>query len=107
MSDLPPPPPPGNSGDGYQQQGYGYGYGPQAQKTNGLAIASLVCGIVGLLLFGIILGPLAFIFGLVAMNQINKSGGAQKGKGLAIAGVVFGAIALVGAIIFASIILGE
>ena len=60
MSDLPPPPP-GDSGDGYQQQGYGYGYGPQAQKTNGLAIA----------------------------------------------GVVLGAIALVGAIIFASIILGE
>ena len=95
MSDLPPPPP-DPEGQPTQPYGYGYGYGPGPQKTNGLAIAALVCGLVGLLFFPPILGPLALIFGLVALNQINKSGGTQKGKGMAIAGVVLGPIAIIG-----------
>lgn len=107
MSDLPPPPPPGDPGYGYQQQGYGYGYGPPVQKTNGLAVAALVCGIVGFVIFGIILGALALIFGLVALNQINKSGGAQKGRGMAIAGVVLGPLDLIAAIIVTSIVFGN
>jgi len=35
---------------------------------------------------------------IIALNQINKSGGAQKGKGLAIAGIIIGALALLGTI---------
>lgn len=105
MSDLPPPPPPGD-GYGYQQQGYGYGYGygPPVQKNNGLAIASLVCGIVGFIILGIILGTLALIFGLVALNQISKSGGAQKGRGMAIAGVVLGPIDVIAAIVIVGVL---
>ncbi|MGI8662578.1 MAG: DUF4190 domain-containing protein [Acidimicrobiales bacterium] len=57
-----------------------------------MAVAALVCGIVGLLLFNIVLGPLALIFGLIARNKIKASNGALKGEGLAIAGIVLGPI---------------
>jgi hypothetical protein len=93
---ITPPPGPYGPDAGYTQQGYGYGYGPVvAQKTNGLAVTALVCGIVGILLFNIVLGPLALIFGLVALSQINKSQGRQKGKGMAVTGVVLGPVDVV------------
>jgi hypothetical protein len=97
---LPPPPPPHDPtlppGVQGQPQQFGYGYGYAAQRsTNGLAIAALVCGIVGILILNVILGPLAFIFGLVSRNQIKRAGGRQKGEGMAIAGIVLGPIDLV------------
>lgn len=58
-------------------------------KTNGLAIASLVLGIVWIYWLGSLL---AVIFGHVALSQIGNSAGAQSGRGLAIAGVVLGYI---------------
>ena len=57
------------------------------RSTNGLAIASMVLGIVWVWWIGSIL---ALIFGYVAKGQINASGGAQGGKGMAIAGIVLG-----------------
>jgi Domain of unknown function (DUF4190) len=100
---MPPPPPPdggpfaldaGFQQPGYQQ-GYGYGVGPVQVKTNGLAVAALVCGIVGLIIFSIVLGPLAVIFGIRGRRQIDASGGAQKGRGMATAGIVLGIVAVV------------
>ena len=61
-------------------------YAP-APRTNGLAIASMVLGIVWLWGIGSIL---ALIFGLVSMKQIKERG--DGGKGMAIAGIVLGAI---------------
>jgi len=78
----------------WQQQGYGYGVAPES-KTLGLAIAALVCGIAGLLLFAIVLGPLALIFGLQARRKIKESNGALKGDGMALAGVILGPIDVV------------
>lgn len=52
-----------------------------AQRTNGLAIAALVCPLVVFLLF-----PLGIIFGHVALSQIARTG--EGGRGLAIAGLV-------------------
>lgn len=46
----------------------GRGVGTQ---TNGMAIAGLVCGIVGLLVFSIVLGPLAVIFGGIGLSRAN------------------------------------
>ena len=40
-------------------------------RSNGLAIAGLVCGIVGLILFAVVLGPLAVIFGGVGLSRAN------------------------------------
>jgi hypothetical protein len=62
------------------------------QDGNGLAIAGLVCGIVGLLLFPIILGPLALIFGGVGLSKANRG---AKHKGMAIAALVLGVVDLV------------
>lgn len=52
--------------------------------TGGLAIASFVLSIVWLFGIGTIL---SLIFGIVSMNQINRSKGRLKGRGLATAGI--------------------
>ncbi len=91
------PPPPGYRPMGYGAPGYGpAGYGPMApygpyRRTNGLAIAGLVCS------FFFFLGLpslLAIIFGFIAVSHIRSSGGTQKGTGLAISGIVIGFIGL-------------
>ena len=76
--------------------GQNSGPAPTAQQGNGLAIAGLVCGLVGLLVFSVILGPLAIILGGVGISKANR--GAPH-KGMAIAAVVLGIIDLVVAII--------
>jgi hypothetical protein len=65
-------------------------YGPA--ETNGLAVASLVCGILGVVFPFIPLIPsiLAVIFAGRGKRQIDSSGGLQTGRGLAIAGQVLG-----------------
>lgn len=74
--------------DGYQEP----------PKTNGLAIASLVLGIVSIPMccctyFGIICGVLGLIFGLLSKPKTGPNAG--KLNGLAIAGIICGAIGLV------------
>lgn len=59
------------------------------QRTNGLAVASLVLGIVGFLFFGIV-AVLALVFGYSARRQIDASGGQQGGRGMAVAGITLG-----------------
>ena len=54
-----------------------------AAKTNGMAVASLVLGIVWV--FGIT-SILALIFGILSKRQIETSNGAQTGRGLSIRG---------------------
>jgi hypothetical protein len=70
------------------------GYGPTgtAQPGNGLAIAGLVCGLVGLLFFSVVLGPLAIIFGGIGWSKANRG---AKYKGLSIAAVVLGIVDLI------------
>jgi hypothetical protein len=65
--------------------------------TNGLAIASLACG-----LAQFVFGPLttipAIVFGHVAMHQIKRTG--ERGAGLALAGLILGwATVILGVII--------
>jgi formylglycine-generating enzyme required for sulfatase activity len=63
------------------------GSSPGAAKTSGLAVASLVAGILGLCTAG--LGGIAgLILGIVALKKIGHSGGALRGRGLAIAGLI-------------------
>jgi hypothetical protein len=65
---------------------YGYGYPYVApRRTNGLAIASMVLGILWLYWIGSIL---ALVFGYIARNQIRERG--ETGDGMAIAGIVLG-----------------
>jgi Domain of unknown function (DUF4190) len=67
--------------------------GPGVQsRSNGMAIAALVCGIVGLFIFEVILGALAVIFGGVGLSRANRGAGR---RGLALAGIILGAIDIV------------
>ncbi|MBJ6637052.1 DUF4190 domain-containing protein [Streptomyces sp. DHE7-1] len=44
----------------------------KTSQTSGLAIAGLVCGILGLFILPIILGPLAVVFGAVALHRTGS-----------------------------------
>ncbi len=79
-------------------------YGPPATSTagvvptNGLAIASMVCGIMSLVLLfscgiGAIAGIPAVICGHMALTQI-KAGPVVAGRGMAIAGLVTGYLSI-------------
>jgi hypothetical protein len=95
---YPPEPPPG--------PGYGYGqpYGPPVAVTNSKATASLVTGIASLVLswccgLGLV-GIVAIVLGAKARKEIVASGGTQQGDGLALGGIVTGAIAAVLGLLF-------
>jgi prepilin-type processing-associated H-X9-DG protein len=62
-------------------------------KTSGLAIASLVLGILGILTCGIT-AIVGLIFGIIAMIRVRKSNGALGGHGLALAGTIVSAVFL-------------
>jgi hypothetical protein len=62
---------------------------PRTTTGNGLAIAALVCGLVGLFIANVILGPLAIIFGAVAWSKATR--GAPR-KGMAVAGTILGVV---------------
>jgi hypothetical protein len=93
----------------YQQQypsapppGYG-GYPPPA-RSNGLAIAALVCGLVGLLIFWFILGPLAVIFGGVGLSRAKRG---APGRGMAIAGIALGIADIVVYVILLAVLIHD
>lgn len=62
--------------------------------TSGGAVASLVMGLLSFLCLGPFLGIPAIIAGHIARSKIGKSGGALKGEGIALAGLVLGYINL-------------
>jgi len=75
---------------------------PQRQPRKGLAIASLVLGIISILplgLFGVaavalIAAIAAIVLGCVALNKIKKEPAIYRGKGMAIAGIITSALSL-------------
>ena len=75
-----PPPPPAYQQPVYQQPMY-----QSAPRTNGFAIASLVCSL-------ICINVLAIIFGHVALSQIKRTN--EGGQGLAVAGLIIGYLSL-------------
>ena len=54
---------------------------------------SIVLGIVGLLLCGILLGPAAVVEGVKARRRIAASGGGLSGNARAVVGIVIGGVA--------------
>lgn len=72
---------------------------PSAPKTSGLAITSLVFGILGGCCPAIS-SLVAIICGHIALGSIKNSGGAITGKGIAVAGLVLGYLTLFLAILF-------
>jgi hypothetical protein len=111
MSTTPPsaaPPPPGGLPPEYTWAvpvapgagGYQPGYGAPATGTNGQAIASFVLGLLAVV-------PVSVVLGIVALVRIGRT--RQRGKGLAVAGLVLsglwavaGGCGLVLAVMFAA-----
>lgn len=93
---TPPPPPPHNGPGGFQPPpGYQpYSGQPTVATTNsGMAVASLVLSLVGLVpcFWGLqIPGLLGIIFGFIGLKQTKDN--ARRGRGMAIAGLVIGII---------------
>ncbi len=90
---------------GYPQPTPGYGGYIAAPPTDGMAIASLVLGIVsfpGICCYGVVgvaAGVTAVILGRMSLSKITASGGMLGGRGLAQAGWICGLIgAILGAI---------
>jgi Domain of unknown function (DUF4190)/Domain of unknown function (DUF1707) len=75
---------------------YHVGYYPPvvpASPTNGLAIASMICGIAEIPTLGMAAIP-AVILGHLARGQIKQTG--ERGDGMAVAGLVLGYLAIAG-----------
>jgi hypothetical protein len=98
---------------GYGQQGYGQqppaypppgapgGYGQAPAQNSPLAIVSLVLGIVGFVCCGLFLFSIgALITGFLARKQIGESQGRLKGAGMATAGLILGAVAILLGIVY-------
>jgi hypothetical protein len=64
----------------------------QPKQTCGVAIASLVLGLVAFVLLGPLASIPAVICGHIALSKIGKSSGTLTGQGMAIAGLVLGYI---------------
>jgi hypothetical protein len=92
MTQIPPPPPESPPPPPQVPIGYGYGFDGGKPRTNGLAIASLVLGILGCIPF--LSGLLAILFGIMGIRKTRDS--LIGGKGLAIAGLILGIISVVG-----------
>ena len=71
----------------------------RAAPKNQAAVGALVAGISGIVLellclFGFVFSIVAVVLGVVAMNQIHRSGGAQRGRKMALAGIILGGIGI-------------
>jgi hypothetical protein len=93
-----PPPAPGYPLVPPQQYGFPGAY-PQAPGNDGLAVAALVCGIAAIptlviCFLGAVLAVLALVFGPISMGRIKRSGGVLQGRGMALAGMICGGVAL-------------
>ena len=64
---------------------------PTETKTSGMAITSLVLGILGIFTCGVT-SLVGLILGIIALVKINRSGGRLSGNGLAISGICVSAI---------------
>ena len=85
---TPPPPPPYGSAPGQP------GQPGQPAGNNKKAIWALVLGILGCVCCGFFAGVPAIILGKMAQNEIDASGGAQTGRGMATAGFILGIVAV-------------
>ena len=73
--------------------------------NNGKAIASMVLGILGLVILYVVGPILALVFGHMAKNEIERSNGTQGGAGMATAGIVMGWIGVGLALLYLVLVL--
>ncbi|MER8102068.1 DUF4190 domain-containing protein [Kitasatospora sp. NPDC094016] len=73
----------------------GFPYPPPAPVTNGFAVAALVTGL-------IVVAPVALVFGIIALVQINRR--KERGFGMAVTGLVLG---VVGTVLLSLVVAGS
>jgi Domain of unknown function (DUF4190)/Septum formation len=114
MEPMLPPPPPSGGAPFSRPAPYvppplpsaapGFGWQPATPPTRrpGLAIAAMVCGIVGVFMFWFfgIVPLLGVIFGLVSGRSIKRSNGTLTGLGMARTGWILGLVGLAGGVVF-------
>lgn len=105
QSQPPPTPPQGappHQGQPYQQAPPGYpGHVPvQYAPDHPRAVTSLVLGILGIVLCGV-LAPFAWAIGSKTLNEIDASSGRVGGRGAAQAGYILGIVGTVLLVIYA------
>ena len=74
-------------------------------KASGMAIAAMVSGIVGIVCAWIIglnfaLGLAALVLGIIEFKRIQEGQSNQKGKGMALTGIILGSLTLFGALMY-------
>lgn len=84
----------GQQGQWEQQGAPYYSYGAQAKKSQGMATASLVLGVVGIFTFGLLVvgAIVGLILGIVALRRTSREPSAFGGRGIAIGGIVTNAM---------------
>ena len=95
---APPRPPVGTSAGGGAAD-------PGTGRRQGLAITSLVLGILGVTCFGLLAGLPALVCGIVALTRAGRRPAEYGGKGFAVAGIVMGAGSLAITAILAGMLL--
>jgi hypothetical protein len=88
------------------QYGYRPGNAPAAPRTNPVAIAALICGVVqfflGLFALNFLLAIPAIVCGAIGLRQTRQRG--EGGRGLSIAGLVLGILGIVWNVLYVVLI---
>ncbi len=78
---------------------------PGKARLSGLAIASFVCALAGIPLFGIITGLVAIVLAAIALGAIRTT--QERGLGLALSGLLLGIADVIGWMIFLTVMLSR
>jgi S1-C subfamily serine protease len=78
---------------------------PAVTDVSRLAIASLVCALAGIPLFGVITGLVAILLAVLALSSIRSTG--QRGLGLALSGLLLGVVDVAAWVIFLGVMLSQ
>ena len=74
------------------------------ERPGPMAIVALICGILSMLccwvpFFGFILSVAAIVLGIIENKKIGRGESSSKGKAMAIAGIILGAVGILAGII--------
>jgi hypothetical protein len=99
--------PPAYGQPGYPVNPYGAPAPYGATRGNSKALWGMICGIVGVLFCGIILGIVAIVLGNQAKSEIAASQGTQTGEGQAKAAVILGIVDLVLSVLLIAVVVAS
>lgn len=79
------------------------------ERPGPMAIGALICGILSLLcswvpVVGFVLSVAAIVLGIIEVKRIGRGEGSAKGKGMALAGIILGAVGIVFGIIWIAVV---